>query len=242
VITADMYYRRVRKFSDGKKILINNYIALCTLKVHTRATKIGWRGYRRYYENGRHRWVTEEYVKHPGRIVFHLNCACRTKKPKRHIVKHYATSDDSDTPKYEGFFSCDARNRKSLWWSMKFAKNHIMDIPFTLLGIGPSEYACGAHGSDWQNKIISQLHRFFGLDAHQCCLGHDTCYTICKNKKRSCDRGFGTCLFETCENAGFLRKWTCRMAAQLSSDIVGSPLSNKAFKRAQEGCEHVKQK
>jgi len=224
VIGADIYFEKT--FADGPIIMINNQFALCKVFVHARGPRYIWK-------NGK------AVVNIKRRIFFSLNCACRHNERKIHRVKRFQIGKNTGVDEYEGFLSCDARNRPSLWWAMRFSENKILDIPFVVLGIAPSEYACGAHANAWQNNIISPLHRFFGLDGHQCCEGHDACYGNCKSKKRHCDVRFKKCLFLSCKHHGLWRTVTCHFAASLSSAIVGSPLSNKAFKTAQEGCEHV---
>jgi len=210
----DTSIKRKRKFSDGPHTMINNKIALCNLFVATRNT---WFGF-------------------GDRILFRLNCECRMNERKIQRVEHGKNGFDNGS--YEGFLSCGARNR--LWWSMKFTPNKVGDIVFAALGIATPKYACGAQGNAWQNTILSPVHKFLGLEGHQCCESHDTCYATCKKTKRHCDWKFRKCLYRSCKHARKWRSWTCRKAASFSSDIVDSGLANKAFKTAQSGCEHIR--
>jgi len=210
----DTSIRRKQRFADGPHIMIDNHIALCNLFVATKNTFFGF----------------------GDRIIFRLNCECRVNK--RRIQRVQREKKGFDNGSYEGFFSCNARNR--LWWSMKFTPNTVGDIVFAALGIAAPNYACGAQGSAWHNTIAQRVHRFFGLNGHQCCKTHDTCYATCKKKKRHCDRTFRKCLYRSCRRGPKWRMWTCHKAASTTSDMVDSDLSNKAFKTAQDGCEHIR--
>jgi len=203
-----------RRFADGPHTMIKNHIAKCTVLVDSRD----------YF------WSFKD------RIVFRLDCVCGKNDPKIHRVEHRKKGFSNGG--YQGFISCDARDR--LWWSMKFTPNKVMDIIFTALNIAPRNYACGAHGSAWQNTIASSVHNFFGLDGHQCCERHDICYARCGRTRGYCDRRFRKCLFRACKRAHKGRSGTCHTAASFTSDIVDSDLANKAFKTAQRGCEHIR--
>jgi len=208
---------KTRRYSDGYEIMIKNEIALCTLHV----------------------WASDSFFFWRDRIVFLLNCACRWKESKFQRVEHERKGLSNGEE--EGFFSCDKDERNRLWWKMEFKANSIGDIPFNALGIKPPDYACGAHGNAWQNTILSPLHKFFGLNAHHCCENHDVCYTDCKKNKKNCDWHFESCLYLSCKYDNLFRWWVCRKAAKWSADIVNSDLSNKAFKKAQEGCDQVQE-